>query len=89
MLTLFVKMRNLQLMSIENRRSVGFISSSKVSYLKHKICLIESLLIRCFSLCSDFIKFYHEIDKFKIILYKNSNPHVDKILAPKNSKYSV
>ena len=38
----------------------------------YKICLIKSLLFRCFSLCSDFIKFHHEIDKFKSILYKNS-----------------
>ena len=29
----------------------------------YKISLIKSLLFRCFSLCSDFIKFHHEIDK--------------------------
>ena len=44
-------------------------------------------------MCSDFIKFYHEIDKLKSILYKNSYPRdlidkcikelLDKILAPK------
>ena len=28
----------------------------------YKIGLIKSLLFRCFSLCSDFIKFHHEID---------------------------
>ena len=59
----------------------------------YKICLIKSLLFRCFSLCSDFIKFHHEIDKLKSILYKNSYPHdlidkcikefLDKILTPK------
>ena len=55
--------------------------------------LIKSLLFRCFSLCSDFVKFHHEIDKLKSILYKNSHPHdlidkcikefLDKILTPK------
>ena len=59
----------------------------------YKICLIKSLLFWCFSLCSDFIKFHHEIDKLKSILYKNSYPRdlvdkyikefLDKILAPK------
>ena len=44
-------------------------------------------------MCSDFIKFHHEIDKLKNILYKNSYPRdlvdkgikefLDKILAPK------
>ena len=44
-------------------------------------------------MCSDFIKFHHEIDKLKSILYKNSYPRdlidkcikefLDKILAPK------
>ena len=59
----------------------------------YKIGLIKSLLFRCFSLCSDFIKFHHEIDKLKSILCKNSYPRdlvdksikefLDKILAPK------
>ena len=59
----------------------------------YKIGLIKTLLFRCFSLCSDFIKFHHEIDKLKSILYKNSYPRdlvdkcikefFDKILAPK------
>ena len=70
-----------------------FTPTSKVLYLKHKIGLIKTLLFRCFSLCSDFIKFQHEIDKLKSILYKNSYPRdlvdkcikefLDKILAPK------
>ena len=44
-------------------------------------------------MCSDFIKFHHEIDKLKSILYKNSYPHdlvdkcikefLDEILTPK------
>ena len=44
----------------------------------HEACkfgLIISLLFRCFSLCSDFIKFHREIDKLKSILYKNSYLH--------------
>ena len=59
----------------------------------YKIGLIKSLLFRCFILCYDFIKFHHEIDKLKSILYKNSYPCdlidkyikecLDKILAPK------
>ena len=59
----------------------------------YKIGLITSLLFRCFSLCSDFIKFHHEIDKLKSILYKNSYPRdlidkcikefLDKTLIPK------
>ena len=59
----------------------------------YKIGLIKSLLFRCYSLCSDFIKFHHKIDKLKSILYKNSDPHdlidkcikefLDKILTPK------
>ena len=36
--------------------------------------LIESLLFRCFNLCSDFAKFYHEINILKGILYKNIHP---------------
>ena len=38
----------------------------------YKIGLICSLLFRCFSLCSHFIKFHHEVDKLGSILYKNS-----------------
>ena len=59
----------------------------------YKIGLIKSLLFRCFSLCSDFIKFHHEIDKLQSILYKSSYPRdlidkcikefLDKILTPK------
>ena len=58
----------------------------------YKIGLIKSLFW-CFSLCSNFIKFHHEIDKLKSILYKSSYPRdlvdkcikefLDKILAPK------
>ena len=37
--------------------------------------LIKSMLFWCFSLCSDFGKFHHEINTLKHILYKNSYPH--------------
>ena len=57
------------------------------------IGLNKSLLFRCFSLSSDFIKFYHKIDKSKGGLYKNGyacdlvdkriKEFLDKILAPK------
>ena len=40
----------------------------------YKIGLIKSLLFWCFSLCSDFIKFHHKIDKLKSILYKKQLP---------------
>ena len=40
----------------------------------YKTGLIESLLFRCFNLCSDFVKFHHEINILKGILYKNSYP---------------
>ena len=40
----------------------------------YKTGLIESLLFRCFNLCSDFVKFHHEINILKSILYKNSYP---------------
>ena len=59
----------------------------------YKIGLIKSILFRCFSFCSDFIKFHHEIDKLKRFLYKNIYPRdlidkcikefLDKILTPK------
>ena len=57
-------------------------SISKSLHLKHKIGLIKSLLFQCFSLCSNFIKFHHEIDKLNSILHKNSYPRdlVDKCI---------
>ena len=38
----------------------------------YKIGLIKSLLFRSFSLCSDFIKFYYEIDKLKVFYIKTA-----------------
>ena len=61
----------------------------------YKIGLIKSL----FKLCSDFIKFHLEIDKLKIIFYKNSYPRdlvdkcvkevLEKILVPKPAVSAV
>ena len=44
--------------------------------------LTESLLFPRFSLCSDFVKFHHEINILKSILYKNSysRDFVDKCI---------
>ena len=46
----------------------------------YKTDLIKSLLLRCFNLCSDFVKFHHEINILKSILYRNSYPRdfIDK-----------
>ena len=66
--------------SIEKRPSVGFIPKSFIHLIKS--------LFRCFSLFSDFIKFHHEIDKLKSILYKNSFLHdlVDKCVKEFSNK---
>ena len=82
MLTFFVKTRNLQLTTIEKRPLVWFLRNSKVLLNYYKIGLIKSLLFLCFSLYFSFIKFHHEIDKLKSILYKNSYPRglIDKCI---------
>ena len=48
----------------------------------YKTGLIKSLLFRCFNLCLDFVKFHHEMNILKCILYKNSYPRdfVDKCI---------
>ena len=48
----------------------------------YKTGLIKSLLFRYFNFCSDFVKFHHEINILKGILYKNSYPRdfVDKCI---------
>ena len=89
---IFLKTRNLQLTSIENKTFCGVYTNFKCFIPEtYKIGSIKSLFFWCFSLCSDVIKFYHEIDKLKRILYKNSfdlvdkwiKQFLDKILAPK------
>ena len=79
MLIFFVKKESLSLMFIEKRPSVNFDSFILETY---KTGLIKSLLFRCFNLYSDFVKFHHEINILKGILYKNSYPRhfVDKCI---------
>ena len=48
--------------------------------LEHKFGLVHTFLNRCFNLCSDFLKFHHEVDKLKKIL-----PKILLINAFKNS----
>ena len=60
----------------------------------YQVGFIKSFLFRCFRFCSDFAKFYHEVDNLKSILHKNRYFHdlvdkyikeyLDKILAPKS-----
>ena len=74
----FLKKEKLSLTFIGKRPSVMFILISTASYLKPtKTRLTE---FRCLYLCSDFLKFHHEINIFKNILYKHSYPRdfVDK-----------
>ena len=40
----------------------------------YKTSLIKSLLFQCINLCSYFVKFHHEINILKSILYKNKYP---------------
>ena len=60
---------DLQLTSIEKR-----LYRKVYTNFKSLIGLIILLLFRCLSLCSDFIKFHHEIDKLKSIFYRKSYP---------------
>ena len=51
----------------------GVYTDFKASQLKPiKAVLIKSLLSQYFSLCFDFVKFHHEINILKSIVYKNS-----------------
>ena len=69
--------------NVYRKKTFGGVYTSLKCFIPetYKIGLIKSLLFRCFSLCSDFIKFHHEIDKLKSILHKNSYPRdlVDKL----------
>ena len=70
--------------NVNRKKTVSGVYTNFKSFIPetYKIALIKPLLFRCFSLHSDYIKFHHEIDKLKSILYKNSYPHdlVDKII---------
>ena len=62
-------------MFLEKKRFVGYTLISSV--LAH-----IPLLNRCFNLSSDFLKFYHEVDKLKKNLLKNAYPQkvIDKCI---------
>ena len=70
-----------------------YTSSNSFMPETNRIGLIKSLLFRCFSLYSDFVKIHHEINILKSILYKNSHPRdfadkcveefLDRVLTPK------
>ena len=47
-------------------------SSFIPTHYKHG--LVMSLLYRCFHLCSDLIKFHHEVSELKLILGRNGYP---------------
>ena len=64
----------------------------------YKTSSIESLMFWCFNLCSHFVKFHHEINILKSILYKDSYPHdfvdkwkknLDRVLMQSCFKYSA
>ena len=65
----------------------------------YKTGLIKSLLFRCFSLWSDFVNFYYEINILKSIFHKNSYPRdfvgkcikkfLGRVLTPKIVTSSV
>ena len=52
------------------------------SFIPETTGLIKPLFFQCFNLCSDFVKFRHEIYILKCILYKNNYPcdFVDKCI---------
>ena len=72
------------LMFLRKRPSVVFILISTASFIpeNYKTGFIKLLLFRCFNLCLDFVKFHHEMNILKCILYKNSYPRdfVDKCI---------
>ena len=59
----------------------------------NKTGLMKSFLFQCFSLCSNFVKFHHEINILKSFLYKDSYPRdfvnkgikefFDRVLTPR------
>ena len=72
-------------MFLEKIRLVGKTLISNFIYfilLGCKIGLVHTLLNRCFSLYSDFLKSQHEVDKIKKALSKNPHPQkfIDKCI---------
>ena len=62
--------------SVYQKKTLGDVYTNFNSFIPetYKTGLIKSLLFRCFSLCSDFVKFHHEKNMLKSILYENSWP---------------
>ena len=44
----------------------------KVIWIKHKKLLVDTLLFRCFSICSDYTLFYLKVENLREILKRNS-----------------
>ena len=63
---------NLKHLFIENQLSVVYLRTMKVIWIKHKKSLIDTLLFRCFSICSDYTSFHLEVENLREILKKNS-----------------
>ena len=79
--------------TVYNKKTfIGVFSNFKIFLSEtYKTSLIKSFLFWCSSICSDFIKFNHGIDKLKSILYKNSYPYylVEKYIKGFLSKILV
>ena len=65
---------NLKHLFIENQLSVVYLRTMKVIWIKHKKSLIDTLLFRCFSICSDYTLFNLEVEHFRKIFKNNSYP---------------
>ena len=70
--------------NVYQKKTFSGVHSNPNSFIPetYKTGLIKPLLFPYFSLCSDFMKFHHEINTLKSILSKNSYPHdfVDKYI---------
>ena len=60
--------------NIYRKKTVSGVYTNFNSFIPetYKTDLIKSLLFRCFNLCLHFVKFHHEINILKSILYINS-----------------
>ena len=59
--------------NLYRKKTFGGVYTTFKSFIRetYKIGLTKSLPFWCLILCFDFIKFHHETDKLKTILYKN------------------
>ena len=67
----------------EKIRSVVYTNFSSFVALEHKFVLVYTLLIRIFTIVSEFSKFHFEVETLKKTLHKNGYPtkFVDKCVA--------